>query len=316
MKHGLRFGPMIREARERAGWTRGDFSEKIQCSRNQVYDFETERTIPNDFDLLDRIAYHLELDIEMLWSAKIASQQKWSAKSLNNAAMGLSLLSAEYLSQRQVDTGDVKVPPKKRLEIEEHAQNACEKLFPDEVGRGEPIPIMSLYRAPSFLRLLGTLPRVITGAMEYKSGVEGRTFFDDEQNAIHVELRKDVYEQAENGKGRARFSAAHELAHAVFHTDALIEGAGEVFFRDGAMTATKAHESLPVFENPEWQANVWAAAFLMPEKGVRQFVQSVEVAKLTSLSVSEQVAEHFQVSSTAAHYRMQELFWRLAKTPE
>jgi hypothetical protein len=61
----------------------------------------------------------------------------------------------------------------------------------------------------------------------------------------------------------------------------------------------------PIFRSPEWQANVWAAAFLMPLPAVRSYL-----ARLSATGeefTREGFAAHFQVSRQAAAIRLEKL---------
>lgn len=79
-------------------------------------------------------------------------------------------------------------------------------------------------------------------------GTYALTYPDDGK----ILIRSDVYEEACSGKARARFTIAHELCHYLIHESANISFARTV-------------EEIPAFMNPEWQANVFAAEFLIPK---------------------------------------------------
>jgi Zn-dependent peptidase ImmA (M78 family) len=94
----------------------------------------------------------------------------------------------------------------------------------------------------------------------------------DERRII---LREDVYDGLCEGKGRDRYTAAHELGHLVMHSN------GRVMLRRG--------EEKPVtYCNPEWQANCFAGEFLMPFDLVKGFVSPAEIS--TKCGVSSEAA--------------------------
>lgn len=64
-------------------------------------------------------------------------------------------------------------------------------------------------------------------------------------------LREDVYDNTINGRGRDRFTVAHELAHYLLHLSCNIGLA-------------RADGEIKPYEDPEWQANAFAAELLMP----------------------------------------------------
>lgn len=96
------------------------------------------------------------------------------------------------------------------------------------------------------------------------------------ENAIV--LRDDVYDGACEGKGRDRFTAAHELGHYLMHRDLPIQ-----FHRAGTLAA---------YKDSEWQANTFAGALLMPRSGL-----------MTCRSIDE-VSVRFQVSPDAARVQL------------
>ena len=77
---------------------------------------------------------------------------------------------------------------------------------------------------------------------------EGKTF----TGVNKIEIRESVYIDACNGDGRARFTIMHELGHFVLH------GPKHV-----ALCRLAPGEKLRPFEDPEWQADTFAAEFLM-----------------------------------------------------
>ena len=97
-----------------------------------------------------------------------------------------------------------------------------------------------------------------------------------------IRLREDVYRQAWDGNGRARFTAAHELGHHVLHAGA-------------PLARVKQSERYPPYRLSEPQANFFAASILMP----RRFVTDVDDART--------VAKRHGVSQAAAINRLKYL---------
>lgn len=62
-------------------------------------------------------------------------------------------------------------------------------------------------------------------------------------------IREDVYDAAAQGNPRHRFTLCHELAHYFLHQP------NQIGFARG---------SIPVYMNPEWQANEFAADLMAP----------------------------------------------------
>lgn len=100
---------------------------------------------------------------------------------------------------------------------------------------------------------------------------------------LEICIREDVYERACNDEPRARFTIIHEFGH-------LILGHRRT-------TNREIVTHLQTFEDSEWQANQFAAEFLMP----------LELIIKHGLRVSEELEEFFNVSSIAATTRVRQL---------
>lgn len=71
-----------------------------------------------------------------------------------------------------------------------------------------------------------------------------------------IMIRQDVYEGAIDGDGRHRFTIAHEIGHFMLHNNI-----------NSALQRTNdsyEKEEIKPYENPEWQADCFAAELLMP----------------------------------------------------
>lgn len=91
-----------------------------------------------------------------------------------------------------------------------------------------------------------------------------------------IRLREDVYEGLFQGRGRDRFTAAHELGHYIMHRKVPI-----VFHR-------QEHGRLEAYRDSEWQANTFAGDLLMPQ------------SLMIRCNSIEEVVHRFGVSSQAA----------------
>jgi len=88
-------------------------------------------------------------------------------------------------------------------------------------------------------------------------------------------IREDVYEGACAGRGRDRFTLIHELGHLLLHNS-------------DRMRNRRATGKPKAYCDPEWQANVFAAEFLMP------------IELMSGLASITDVAVKFGVSRSAA----------------
>jgi Zn-dependent peptidase ImmA (M78 family) len=113
------------------------------------------------------------------------------------------------------------------------------------------------------------------GDYETMNGAEGLT----DPGGAFIMLREDVYLGACNGKGRPRFTAAHELGHLILHTKV-------PFARIGPK------EDPAAYRRSEPQANQFAAELLMP----RDLILASDTA--------ETIAQRHGVSIDAATHRL------------
>ena len=86
-----------------------------------------------------------------------------------------------------------------------------------------------------------------------------------------IVIRESVYNGAVEGDPRSRFTIAHEIGHAILHTESRVALA-----RNG--------ESIPAYMDPEWQANTFAAELLVPhhligDLSVEEIIQKCKVSK-------------------------------------
>lgn len=97
-------------------------------------------------------------------------------------------------------------------------------------------------------------------------------YYDLENNQMTIST--SVYEGAYNDNGRDRFTIAHETGHYFLH-------------KNGCLFARTEIE-VPAYRNPEWQANTFASALLIPREQTKYMSVSEIVQKC---KVSYQAAE-------------------------
>lgn len=103
--------------------------------------------------------------------------------------------------------------------------------------------------------------------------------------ASTIWLREDVYEGVEAGRGRDRFTLAHELGHLLMHGDT------------GLARVPKRTRELKAYENSEWQANTFAAVLLVPDEVVIRLGDACEIARVCGVSVEAAGVRLKQVKS-------------------
>ncbi len=138
------------------------------------------------------------------------------------------------------------VAPRTKRELEAIAENVRLALDLDLDGRVAMMPILEQV-------LYDTIEGYEFHVEEDKvmGRLEGLT---DTQRPI-IKLKNSVYQALERGDGRARFTAAHEFGHLVLHC--------------GLPTYRAFSDEYQPLHDPERQANIFAAAFLMPASAFR-----------------------------------------------
>ena len=132
----------------------------------------------------------------------------------------------------------------------------------------------------------------LNGKIEYQDAGDSET-----PEAIRVEAdgRFTIVLPTMTSAARDRFTIAHELGHFFLHFPLLKKRQA-----GGGMTATRWVDAADAAQQRcEWEANWFAAAFVMPEAKFRQSVKS-----LPSLS---DVARAFGVSEQAVEVRCKSL---------
>lgn len=109
---------------------------------------------------------------------------------------------------------------------------------------------------------------------------EARTYPDKQL----IYIREDTYYAATDGDRRAQFTLAHELGHLVMHSNL---GQSKSYARNS--------EQHKIYEDSEWQADTFAAEFLMP----------YEIAK--ACKSPEDIFDEFGVSKAAANLRYRKI---------
>lgn len=112
-----------------------------------------------------------------------------------------------------------------------------------------------------------------------------------EEKSGTLEVYKDskftIYISSFTGPLRNRFTIAHELGHYFLHARA-------------GKKSIRVERRAGCSDRLEWEANWFAAGFLMPESQFREMVVSYD-------RDIDRIAAHFQVSNQAAATRMKDL---------
>lgn len=164
------------------------------------------------------------------------------------------------------------VPPLRKQAIVNAAQHARKVLaLPDGA--------IDAGRLLDQLTVFGIYYDVLDRAVDFMpAGVEACYLPEDRT----IYIRDAVHAQMCRPGTRAQFTLGHELGHAVL-------AHRRTFNRQAA--------NVPIYCNSEWQANTFAAEFLMP----------VELVKKHQLSCAADIADYFGVSQAAARNRWESI---------
>lgn len=118
---------------------------------------------------------------------------------------------------------------------------------------------------------------------ELAPGLEAQAYYSVGESAILVALTEATYEDLRAGNGRALFTLGHEIGHAVLHPEELVDR------RLAAVDSRALHRGRlgghQAFMDTEWQANVFAAAMLMPATGLLQLEQAGRLERRSVSSI-------------------------------
>lgn len=164
------------------------------------------------------------------------------------------------------------VPPMKKIEIAATARSVRQSLQ-RVVGTSPYVPIDQIYEV---------LPAVLDG-FDWEScdkELMGANHGLTDPDNLHIQLRVDVYDGMCQGRGRDRFTAAHELGHLFLH-------------QGTAKFARSLAANEPLYCNSEWQADIFASHFL------------IEESELPQCRTVDDVQQRFGVTRAAAEARFQ-----------
>ena len=183
------------------------------------------------------------------------------------------------------------VSARSRAEIEKRAELSLHRVAPRCLVEPGPAPVTMMF--DTLLYRAGWKPVI----KDLAPGMEGMT----DCVSREVTLAPHVYEGMEAGQGHDRFTGGHEIGHVILHAPELATRVGVLLQNGGAVLLAK-HSEMKRYRDPEWQANTYAAALLMPAAMVRLLVSRVHPHQRV-----DAMMEAFQVSRESANYRLYNL---------
>lgn len=193
---------------------------------------------------------------------------------------------------------DEEVPPVNPLSgaaIEELGRCFLDQMAPETLN--EPVPLNVLTLVDDRLPEFGI--NVYPASREELGNRDGAT--DPAGSEITILVSEDVWgalEQPTPTSHYARTTICHEIGHAVLHVPVLRRR----LQLQGVLARTQ-RAALRPFEDPEWQAWMFAGAILMPSVTLRMLQH--EHAKLSA----DLVGSIYEVSSPMAHSHLRRLKW-------
>lgn len=307
------FGQLLRDARVARGFTLAHLGELVGKPLSFIADMERGKSAPpKDRALMGRLAFHLRIDIQDLMVA--ASNQIHSGNGISEEDYGEALVQGVFESEEGAKADISEVSPLSLVNIEGSA-DLFRKVFMNENERVR--NVNGFIDVMGFLDFISKRPLPLKEGSairlradyfdlgEHESYIEGKTRYEPEHEMLTVYLREDVWASAVEGNHRARFSAAHELGHAVLHWESLVEKQGAALFRDSTITPSQSlRPGQPIYKNPEWQANSWASALLIPLPYLEDLLAGLGQYDDPESAISER----FGVSRSAARSRLQKLY--------
>lgn len=177
------------------------------------------------------------------------------------------------------------VRPKSRQQIEDITDDASRRILPKEWHRIQPFPVLSFFeRLDDFNQTLSP------GVDDLSAGVMGEMRPEGD-----ILLSVKTYEGVLSSIPRDRFTAAHECGHAVLHFSQVRQK-----LSDNSLHLHR-RGSIPAYRDPEWQANAFAAALLMPRHVI------LGIAKNKPDNLENEIARLLCVSSASAAIRLRTL---------
>jgi IrrE N-terminal-like domain len=175
-------------------------------------------------------------------------------------------------------------------EIRAVALGLVQKHYPQCAKEPAPVPIDHFIEF-----VIPQMHSVVFGVEDLPPALEAVTSPAIDGQPAQIILSSRTYDALGKGFTRARFTAAHEGAHGILHVHEI-----SVRLTHGDHIGLYRKSEIPYDRNPERQADVFAAAFLMPAPAVRVAAQYLG----PNVRI---LADTFQVSDTAMSIRLGEL---------
>lgn len=183
------------------------------------------------------------------------------------------------------------VTPLRRIDLEKQAVGYLKKYQPE---------VLKKVKAVDLARLLdyciydshGFSPKIVSGFGS--SEIEAQTDFLNKT----IEITSECYDSLDV-PGRPRFTVGHELGHVVIHSSQF----------PSLITSLQRTQKAKIetYENPEWQADHFSGALLMPLSTIFPLFSRLRDAEYDSDEIVEEIANEYLVSYSAAIARIKKI---------
>jgi Zn-dependent peptidase ImmA (M78 family)/transcriptional regulator with XRE-family HTH domain len=255
-------GRRIRSAREGCGLTQEQLGEMVGLSRLAVGQIEGGNRSVSSIEL-DRIAHAVARDIKSFLSEDFVEQDPLAALFRSEAALAeqaelrRALQDSLALGREMTNLERLLGVDRAQLRTASYELPAAKSKW-DAIQQGQRVASDERQRLGLAFAPVGDLVEILesqgirTGMVSLPDNISGLTLWDSKIGIFVVTNRG-------HSALRRRFSFAHEYAHVVLDRD-----------RAGAISRAEDRADLL-----EVRANAFAAEFMMPAEGVRQFIQAL-----------------------------------------
>ncbi len=115
-----------------------------------------------------------------------------------------------------------------------------------------------------------------------------------------IEIKESCYNELHQAK-RGRFTAGHEAGHVILHSSQLYSS---LIIHKRILPCIG---ELPTYRNPEWQADHFSGALLMPLLTVLDFIEELKKRGFNDYNIIKEVSEKYLVSYKAAQTRIKQI---------
>lgn len=296
------FSKWFKGAREMKGLRQKDLARKLQRSQSWVTDIERGVSRPKP-DEVREVA-------RLLCASPVEAFKAYLMDEMGASAVDGALPEIEAVAQFWAESGDPeretiqRVAPRSAASIEADAEECAREVFP-QMERERRIDLGSLLWDDQTIARLSEAIGVPVAFDFIKDDVEFDAVTEPFVHGLRIALRADVWSLVEAEDGRARFTLAHEVAHAWMHKNDVLRG-GVVYRDAGLLASQRLLPGMKIYESPEWQANTFASALLMPKELVKEWFELMRCDRPDAIQIVA-AARHFGVSYQAARIRLERL---------